>query len=60
MSRALARAVALGIHHLEDVGIHYARTLRRWREAFFANLEGVRALGFDEHFIRMWDYYLST
>ena len=60
MSRALARAGTLGIHHLEDVGIHYALTLRRWREAFFADLEGVRALGFDERFIRMWDYYLST
>ena len=60
VSRALARAGTLGIHHLEDVGIHYALTLRRWREAFLANLDGVRALGFDERFIRMWDYYLST
>jgi cyclopropane-fatty-acyl-phospholipid synthase len=58
--RATARAGTLGIHHLEDVGIHYALTLRRWREAFLANLEGVRALGFDERFVRMWDYYLST
>jgi cyclopropane-fatty-acyl-phospholipid synthase len=58
--RATARAGTLGIHHLEDVGIHYALTLRRWREAFLANLEGVRALGFDERFIRMWDYYLAT
>jgi cyclopropane-fatty-acyl-phospholipid synthase len=58
--RAMARAGTLGIHHLEDIGIHYALTLRRWREAFFANLEGVRGLGFDERFIRMWDYYLST
>jgi cyclopropane-fatty-acyl-phospholipid synthase len=58
--RALARVGTLGIHNLEDVGIHYALTLRRWREAFFTNLEGVRALGFDERFIRMWEYYLST
>jgi cyclopropane-fatty-acyl-phospholipid synthase len=58
--RATARAGTLGVHHLEDVGIHYALTLRRWREAFFANLDRVRALGFDERFIRMWDYYLST
>ena len=60
VSRALARAGTLGIHHLDDVGIHYALTLRRWREAFFASLDPVRALGFDERFIRMWDYYLST
>jgi len=60
ISRALARVGTLGIHHLEDVGIHYALTLRRWREAFFGNLDRVRELGFDERFIRMWDYYLST
>ncbi len=58
--RAMARVGTLGIHHLEDVGIHYALTLRRWREAFLANRDRVRALGFDERFIRMWDYYLST
>lgn len=60
ITRALARAGTLGIHHLEDVGIHYALTLRRWRQAFHANLERVRALGFDERFVRMWDYYLAT
>jgi cyclopropane-fatty-acyl-phospholipid synthase len=58
--QAMARVGTLGIHHLEDVGIHYALTLRRWREAFFANREEIRALGFDERFIRMWDYYLCT
>ena len=60
ISRAMARVGTLGIHHLEDVGIHYALTLRRWREAFLGNLDRVSALGFDERFIRMWDYYLST
>lgn len=60
VTRALARSGTLGIHHLEDVGIHYALTLRRWREAFLANVAAVRALGLDERFIRMWDYYLST
>lgn len=37
---------------------HYARTLRTWRERFFAHLDGVRALGFDDAFIRTWEYYL--
>ena len=58
--RATAAVGTLGIHHLEDVGVHYALTLRRWREAFFRNLDRVRALGFDDRFIRMWDYYLAT
>ncbi len=34
-------------------------TLRAWRSAFLGRLDEVRAMGFDERFIRMWDYYLS-
>jgi len=45
--------------HLEDISSHYAETLRRWRSAFFEKIDRVRALGFDEPFIRMWDFYLS-
>ncbi len=60
---AIAAAVAarsrLLIHHLEDVGAHYAETLRRWREAFLVNLPLVRQLGYDERFVRLWDFYLS-
>jgi cyclopropane-fatty-acyl-phospholipid synthase len=44
--------------HLEDLAPHYAETLRRWRDSFFANLDQVRQLGFDDRFIRMWEYYL--
>ncbi len=41
-----------------DFGAHYATTIDRWRRAFRDNLDAVRALGFDERFIRMWNYYL--
>jgi cyclopropane-fatty-acyl-phospholipid synthase len=34
-------------------------TLQHWRRAFHERLDAVRALGFDERFIRMWDYYLA-
>lgn len=44
---------------LRDYARDYARTLTLWREAFFDNLHDVRRLGFDERFIRTWDYYLS-
>ena len=37
----------------------YARTLRAWRTRFLEQLDEVRALGFDERFIRMWEYYLA-
>jgi cyclopropane-fatty-acyl-phospholipid synthase len=60
VSREMATASTLGIHHLEDIGVHYAETLARWRHAFSANLGRVRALGFDERFVRMWDYYLCV
>jgi len=42
----------------EDITEHYAKTLADWREAFFDNIETVKTMGFDERFIRMWDYYL--
>jgi cyclopropane-fatty-acyl-phospholipid synthase len=43
----------------EDFGLHYAETLRLWREQFSARADQVAALGFDEVFRRMWNFYLS-
>ena len=43
---------------LKDIGRDYALTLERWREQFMDKLETVRSQGFDERFIRMWEYYL--
>lgn len=43
---------------LEDITQDYARTLADWRKAFFANIGAVKAQGFDDVFIRMWDFYL--
>ena len=57
--RSLARATRLSPFHLEDIGTHYARTLAAWRERFHASLPAVRKLGFDDRFIRMWDFYLA-
>ncbi|MEM7198820.1 MAG: cyclopropane-fatty-acyl-phospholipid synthase family protein [Planctomycetota bacterium] len=48
----------LGIFHLEEIGPHYAETLARWRHAFLRREEEVRALGFDEQFTRLWEFYL--
>ena len=42
-----------------EFGPDYAETLRRWRYNFFASLEQVRSLGFDDRFIRKWHYYLA-
>jgi len=58
LSKSLSRVSDFKIFHLEDIGPHYARTLRLWRERFFRNLAAVRALGFSDHFVRLWEYYL--
>ncbi|MCK2185453.1 class I SAM-dependent methyltransferase [Halomonas getboli] len=54
----LSRHTSLNLVGLDEIGQHYARTLREWRHRFEANLETVRRLGYDERFIRMWRYYL--
>jgi cyclopropane-fatty-acyl-phospholipid synthase len=56
---AIARKTDMRIFHLEDIGPHYATTLRHWRTRFFANIDRVRQLGYPERFIRIWEYYLS-
>lgn len=59
VNKALSRTGDLFLHDLEDLGASYARTLHVWWENFNAQLTGVRALGFDERFIRKWNYYLQ-
>ncbi len=43
---------------LKDIGMDYATTLKLWYDRFNASLPTVKSLGFDEHFIRKWNYYL--
>jgi cyclopropane-fatty-acyl-phospholipid synthase len=58
VNERLSRAGGFVINNVHDFGPDYARTLRLWRERFVARLDAVRALGFDERFIRKWTYYL--
>jgi len=53
-----AQSAQFRLIQLNDFAPHYAETLRRWREKFWQNIELIRDLGYDEKFIRMWDYYL--
>ncbi|MCZ8132448.1 MAG: cyclopropane-fatty-acyl-phospholipid synthase [Steroidobacteraceae bacterium] len=55
---SLTRATDLKAFHLEDIGPHYATTLRHWRERCFARLPETRALGYPEEFVRLWEFYL--
>ena len=56
---AKTRATDLALLDLHDFGHSYALTLQTWRERFMAKLPQVRAQGFDERFIRMWEFYLA-
>jgi cyclopropane-fatty-acyl-phospholipid synthase len=49
----------LRITHTEEIGLHYARTLREWRQRFLAASDRVRALGYPDRFLRMWEFYLA-
>src|SRR5699024_623989 len=49
----------LAVHRLRSFGPDYAETLRLWREHFIRSCDAVRALGFDDVFCRMWEYYLT-
>jgi cyclopropane-fatty-acyl-phospholipid synthase len=46
------------IADIEILPMHYAYTLRHWRERFMANREKAAAL-YDERFVRMWEFYLA-
>jgi cyclopropane-fatty-acyl-phospholipid synthase len=59
LAEAIARAGDLQVQHLEDIGPHYATTLREWRRRFLAQKGAVKALGFSDRFLRLWEYYLS-
>ncbi len=54
-----ARCTDLALVHLEDFGSSYARTLQAWRQRFMSRLDEVRAQGFDDRFVRMWEFYLA-
>ena len=49
----------LMVYEVREIGPHYARTLREWRERFLVRRGEVDALGLDMHFQRTWEYYLA-
>ncbi|WJX17234.1 cyclopropane-fatty-acyl-phospholipid synthase [Trifolium repens] len=55
----MAAASRLCVEHAENIGIHYYLTLRWWRKNFLENHSKIMALGFDEKFIRIWEYYFD-
>jgi len=58
ISSSVRRMTDLQITGFHDITRDYARTLADWRRRFMSRLREVRALGYPEEFIRMWEYYL--
>jgi len=59
IQRALSRTTRMQLFHMQDIGMHYALTLREWRRRFLERLPEVTQLGFEDRFVRMWNYYLA-
>ncbi len=57
--QAMTKTTDLRLVHQEDLAPHYAETLRRWRTNFRANRAAILAAGYDERFLRLWEYYLA-
>jgi cyclopropane-fatty-acyl-phospholipid synthase len=57
MNDAITRSTEMRVVDLEDIGPHYARTLRLWYENFLGNIESIRNLGYPEEFLRLWEFY---
>lgn len=59
MLAAKTLSTDLALLHLEDFGPSYAQTLHAWRARFLNNREQAKAQGFDERFLRMWEFYMA-
>lgn len=58
MLSSMTKSSDLKLLDAEDIGPHYAITLRTWRENFYANIDKIRRQGYSAEFIKMWEFYL--
>ena len=58
LSQSIGRVSKMRMIHQMDITPHYERTMLCWREKFFERLDAIRALGYDESFLRRWHFYL--
>lgn len=58
ISNAVKKSTDTRLFQMEDIGPHYATTLRDWRKNFFNNIEQIKGLGYSKQFIAMWEFYL--
>lgn len=59
INKAINEVCDLTLVDLKDIGLDYAHTLNIWQQEFLKNIAEVKKLGFDDYFIRKWNYYLA-
>ncbi len=59
MSDIIARQTELVVRDVHDIGLDYARTLADWKQNFLANIDAIKAEGYDQRFCNLWLYYLG-
>jgi len=57
MVDAITEASDLRVNHIEDIGPHYAKTLRAWLVNFMEKQDEIKSHGYSDDFIRLWEYY---
>lgn len=58
MLDVVTRHTDFNLHHMEDFGLHYARTLRLWHDNLRHARQRLEQLGYDDYFYRLWEFYL--
>ncbi|WP_095122985.1 cyclopropane-fatty-acyl-phospholipid synthase family protein [Pseudomonas sp. Irchel s3f10] len=58
MLEVVGRDTDMNLLHMEDFGLHYAKTLRLWHENFRRAHGRLTELGYDDYFLRLWEFYL--
>ncbi len=59
INNAINEVCDLTLVDLKDIGLDYAHTLNIWQQEFMKNIEEVKKLGFDDYFVRKWNYYFA-
>lgn len=57
--KSISKVTDLSVLSVKDITYDYAVTLRLWRKRMMSNMQNIYQLGFDENFLRTWEYYFS-
>jgi cyclopropane-fatty-acyl-phospholipid synthase len=58
INKTIGKVSDMYLQHLKEFGLSYGKTLKIWYENLYANLDNIKTSGFDDAFIRKWEYYL--